>query len=89
MNKVVVGVMGLLLASTTIVFADGVVIPGSIKVEAFKREMSERGMDLSGGDDADGVIENYGTKIKVITYKPVTLEQMELMREVAIKTVRE
>lgn len=76
------------MASTTISYADGVIIPGSIKVEAFKKEMKEHGMNLYGGDEADGEIENDGTRIKVITYKPVTPEQMEIMKDAASKSVR-
>lgn len=69
-------------------FADGIVIPGSIKLNEFKRLMKERGMDLSGTDNADGMIESGGNKIKVITYQPVTLEQLDLMKEVASITLR-
>jgi len=90
MNRIVVGVSVLLImASTTISYADGVIIPASIKVEQFKKEMLAHGIDLSGGDDADGFIESKGNEIKVITFNPVTIEQMELMKEVAFKTVRE
>lgn len=90
MNKILVGLIGitLLLGSTSIVHADGVVIPVSTKVEQFKELMLENGMNLYGGDDADGFIEDYGTKIKIITYKQVTIEQMELMKEAAFKSVR-
>ncbi len=69
-------------------FADGVIIPVSIKVDEFKKDMMDKGMNLYGGDKADGEIENKGTQIKIITYKPVTMEQMELMKTVAFKTVR-
>lgn len=69
-------------------FADGVVIPVSIKVEAFKKEMKSKGMNLYGGDDADGEIQNYGTSMKVITYKSVTMNQLELIKNAAFKTVR-
>lgn len=78
----------LFLFSTAICYADGVVIPMPTKVEAFKKQMLEKGMNLYGGDEADGEIINNGTSIKVITYKPVTMEQMELMKEIAFKTVR-
>lgn len=77
-----------LLGATSISYADGVIIPVSIKVERFKELMKEKGMNLYGGDDADGEVQNNGTAIKVITYRPVTLEQMDLIREVAFKTVR-
>jgi len=90
MNKILVGLIGLsLLGSTSIVHADGIVIPVSIKVESFKKEMKSRGMDLFGSDDSDGHIDNLGTSIKVITYRPVTTEQMDLIKEVASKNVRD
>ena len=89
MNKIlVVLTMLTLLGATSISYADGVVIPVSIKVEAFIKEMKKSGMDLSGGDNSDGKIENNGTNIKIITYKPVSIEQMELMKDAASKTVR-
>lgn len=89
MNKIVVGVLVLLMmASTTICYADGVIIPGSIKVKAFKKEMKKYGFNLDGEDDSDGYIENYGTKIKVITYKPVTLDDLEVIKKVAFENVR-
>lgn len=89
MNKIlVVLTMLTLIGATSISYADGVIIPVSVKVNEFKKEMKLRGMDLSGEDYSDGTIENRGTSIKVITYKPVTIEQMDLMKEVAFKTVR-
>lgn len=90
MNKILVGIMmaTAIVFSTSIALADGVIIPGSIKVEEFKKIMLKHGMDLSGGDDADGYVDNKGTSIKVITYAPVSIEQMELMKEAAFKSVR-
>ena len=89
MNKILGGLIVVALISLpSISFADGVVIPASIKVEEFKKEMKHKGMDLYGGDDSDGLVENYGNKIKVITYLPVTMEQMDLMKEAAFRNVR-
>lgn len=69
--------------------ADGVIIPGSVKVSKFKKIMKHLGMDLYGGDEADGLVEEGGTQIKVITYRPVTIEQMDWMKEAAQKSLRE
>lgn len=91
MNRLLVGVIvsiGVIMASTSMSFADGVIIPGSIKIEEFKKVMKENGMDLYGDDESDGFIENEGNKIKVVTYKSVTMEQLEMMKETAFKTVR-
>lgn len=91
MNKVLVGLIltiGVGVGSTSIALADGVVIPVSIKVQAFKKEIKSRGMNLDGGDNADGFVEDAGNRIKVITYKPVSDKQMDLIKEAAFKTVR-
>lgn len=88
MNKILGGLIVIMLSLPSISYADGVVIPGSIKVEAFIKDMKEHGMDLSGSDSSDGYVDSLGNSIKVITYKPVALEQMELMKEVAFKNVR-
>ena len=87
MNKILVGIMmaTAIVFSTSIALADGVIIPGSIRVEEFKKLMNERGMDLSGSDDSDGYVENGGNKIKVISYAPVKMEKMELMKEIAFE----
>lgn len=87
MNKRVGGIITLaatcsLVASmmlSTPSFADGITIPGSIKVKEFKQLMKDRGMDLSGEDDSDGGIENRGTAIFVYTFAPLTEKQMEDM----------
>lgn len=81
--------IGVVVASTTTALADGVIIPGSIKVEQFKEEMKSLGMDLYGTESSDGEIQNKGTEIKVITYKPVTIEQMDWMKDAAKKSVRD
>lgn len=89
MNKITVGLIVVaLMGSTVISYADGVVIPFSIKTDAFKKEIKSRGLDLYGTDKSDGEIQNNGTSMKIITYKPVTSEQMDLMKDVANKTVR-
>ena len=77
-----------MLSFPSIAHADGIIIPFSIKVNEFKKEMKKSGMDLYGRDNSDGEVSNNGTSIKIITYKPVTLEEMELIKEIASKTVR-
>lgn len=87
MRKILVGLV-MLIGSTSIAHADGVVIPVSIKINAFIEDMKQQGMDLSGCDECDGKIEDSGTKIKVITYRPVTIEQMDLMKDAALRNRR-
>lgn len=90
MNRIVVGLIGLMLVgSTAISYADGVIIPVSINTDDFKKEMKDKGIDLYGTSESDGFIEDKGNQIKVVTYKPVTIEQMELMKEVSFRTVRQ
>ena len=78
----------LALWPSAISFADGVIIPGSIKVNEFKEKMKQKGYDLSGSDEAYGEVENNGTKMKIITYKPVTEEELNIIKETAFETVR-
>lgn len=70
-------------------FADVAWIPGSIKVERFKEEMAKVGMDLSGTDEADGLVENFGTKLKVVSYRSLTIEQLDQLKEAARVSLRE
>lgn len=90
MNKIAVGLilMGVFLGSTVISYADGVIVPFSIKVDSFKKEMKSHGMDLEGKDNSDGEIQNNGNSLKVITYRPVTMEQLEIIKQASIKTMR-
>lgn len=76
------------LSLTTISYADGIIIPMSIKVEQFKKEVKEKGLDLYGSDSSDGEVQNLGTSMKVITYRPATLDELDLIKDVSFKTVR-
>lgn len=88
MKKILGGLIVLMLSLPSIAHADGVIIPASIKVNEFKKEMKILGMDLYGNDESDGEIINNGTSIKVVTYKPISIEQLELLKETAFKTSR-
>lgn len=84
----IIAVLIATLVAPTLSYADGVIIPMSTKVNLFKKLMKERGMDLSGEDDSDGHVQDYGNEIKVITNRPVTLEQLDKMKEAAYLAVR-
>lgn len=87
-----IAIIAALIATLVVIpfaFADAVIIPGSVKVSKFKKIMKEFGMDLCGRDDADGLVEQRGTQIRVITYRPVTIEQMDWMKKAAQKSLRE
>lgn len=89
MNKL--GVMGLIvlgLITSSLSFADQIVIPLSIKQDKFVKEMKKRGMDLRRRDDSDGYVEYGPQGFMVVTYKPITFEQLDLIREVSFKCVR-
>lgn len=64
-------------------FADTVWIPMPTKVEKFKEIMEKHGMDLYGGDEADGYIEDFGTKIKIVTIKWLENDDLEKIKEAA------
>lgn len=76
------------LVAPTLSYADGVIIPMSTKVNMFKKLMKEHGIDLSGEDDADGRVEDYGTTIKVYTNKPLTLDELEIIKQAAYEARR-
>ena len=89
MKRILLGLITIgVIGSSSISYADVVNIPFCLKLEAFKKELKEKGFNAYGGDNADGEIENFGTSIKVITYKPVSIEKMEVMKDVAMHHVR-
>lgn len=90
MNRIVGGLICLaIIGSPTISYADGIIIPRSIKVGEFKKDMKNMGLDLYGRDDSDGEVINMGTSIKVITYAPVTPEKLDLIRKASLMDVRD
>lgn len=87
MNKIVVGLVALVISSTTICYADTIRVPFSVKSDSFKKDMKEHGIDFSGTDDSDGEITQVGG-FKVITYKPMTPEQMDLIKDSCFRNAR-
>lgn len=75
----------LILLSVGTSFGDEIQIPFPIRVEPFKAEAKERGLDLY---DQDGFVENRGGEFKVFTYHTVTPEQLELIQELTWKHLR-
>ena len=49
-----------IIGSTAISYADGVIVPASIKLEAFKKDAKKQDFDLYGNDNSDGFIETNG-----------------------------
>jgi len=68
----------------TLSFADVIWIPMATKVEKFKEECKLGGLNLYGGDESDGFVEDNGTKIKVVTYSWMEDEQLDLIMRSAV-----
>lgn len=81
--------IGFILGVPSTSYADKAIVPGSIKAQEFEQIMKENGMDLSCTDDADGCIENKGTKLEVISYEPLEPYQLNLIMETAAITRRD
>lgn len=88
MGKVIVGIAILSMAFPISLFADVVWIPMPTKVGEFKEIMREKGMDLSGSDNAEGFVEDHGTKIKVVTYGTLSNKQLDDMKDAAFLAAR-
>lgn len=75
----------LFLPMSFICFADEIRIPMSIKVDKFKEECLKGGLNLN---DVDGFIENHGMSFKVFSYKNLTTEQLDLIKESTWKSLK-
>ena len=91
MKKLGMGVMILMgfIISIPTSFADEIQLPFAVKEKAFIKEMKKNGMDLSRSDKSQGFVEDRGGNFKVFTYKPATLEQLDLIQKIAFKNMRE
>ncbi len=86
---ILAGLIATMIVAAPLSYADGIIVPMSTKVGMFKKLMMEKGMDLYGRDNSDGHVEDNGSKgIKVITNTSVTDEQLEWIKECAVKAVR-
>jgi hypothetical protein len=83
------GLITTMIVAAPLSYADGIVVPMSTKVGMFKKLMKQKGMNLYGRDNSDGHVEDNGSRgIKVITNLSVTDEQLEWIKECAVKAVR-
>lgn len=85
------GLVVLFLMIHTTSFADMVSIPFSCYPKKMQASFEKRGykLDLDGNDrteDSWGFIVNKGNKFEVYTYKPITVEELEMLREVTWET---
>lgn len=81
-----IGILTILLSlGCSLSFADEIRIPVSVKVDDFKNECKKSGFDLN---EVDGFVENKGQRFIVYTYKSVTDQQLEIIKDAAWKTKR-
>jgi hypothetical protein len=89
MHLVRVILISLVLVGVTLPsHADEINIPFSVKIESFKRELLNQGLDLYGQDDSDGYVFDRGSEIVVYTYKPLKITDMYLIKDVAMENLR-
>lgn len=69
-------------------FSDEVRVPFAIYLEDFKAEAKENGFDLYDTRESHGFIENKGGRFTVCTYRSVTQEQLDLIKELTWKHLR-
>lgn len=71
------------------VWADSIIrIPFSIKEQQFKDMMLDKGVDLSGSDESDGMTRVGGKGFEVVLFGEEDFEKMDKVKEVAFKCVR-
>lgn len=79
-------VMSLLVPS--LVHADEISVPFAIYVEDFRKDIKQNGMDLDGGRESQGFVEERGGNFTVFTYKQATPKQLGLITDVAVRNMR-
>ena len=87
MNKVLV-IIGLCLLIASPLLADEIEIPFAIYTQDFIEDALTKGFDLTDSRDAHGFIDNRGARFIVCTYKQVTMEQLDLIKNLTWKHLR-
>ena len=92
MKKIILTAVFILL--TSILFADVIKIPFSCFPKQLQKEFKKNHikLDLSGNDrtkDSFGFINNLGTNFEIITYKSITIEELELIKKITFDTIKE
>lgn len=83
--KIVISLTLLAIFGCSISSATEINIPFPVYADQFKVDAKERGFDLY---DGDGFVENKGDNFKVFTYKAVTDEQLEIIKDLTWKNMR-
>lgn len=76
------------LVASPLALSDVIWIPMSTKIEQLKADLLDKGINLSGSDDSDGHIENYGTKVKIVTNRWMEDHEMQMILEAAVNARR-
>lgn len=93
MKKIIIAIIILLYLATNS-FADKIQFPFSCYPKELQRVFAERGMklDLSGNDrtpDSWGFLRNEGAEFWLYTYRPVSTEDLELIKRIMLGTEEE
>jgi len=76
------------LVASPLALADVVWIPMPTKVGKFKKECKEHGLDLYGQDDSIGQVEDFGTKLKVVTHRWLEQNELDIIMDAAVASRR-
>lgn len=69
-------------------FADEIKIPFPLERQKFLKECKKRGVDLYDKKDSIGFAENRGGETTVYTYKNISYENMDKIKEAAFNSIR-
>ncbi len=84
----VLAIVGFLLAVAIPSFGDEIEVPFSIYKQDFINDALQQNFDLTDGRDAHGFIQSRGNHFTVYTYKRATNEQLELIKTLTWKHLR-
>lgn len=66
-------------------YSDEVIIPFAVYVDDFKTDMKNCGIDLYDDRHSDGFIKNEGTKITIFTYRSLTIDELQTIKDLCFK----
>lgn len=84
----IAGLIATMLVMAPLSHADVIWIPMPTKIEKFKEVAKEGGLDLYGTDESDGFVEDNGTRVKVVTYRWVEADELEVLQRAALEARR-
>lgn len=69
-------------------FADEIHIPFAISRGTMIENAKKSGIDLSDGKDSDGFIKNEGMKAIIYTYRPFSVDELNIIKNIAPESKR-